>query len=138
MTFIYDYLWNLTFLFCFLKCKLDFSESGIIFILNLYKLLSTRSKDSWKKCDVFNYYIKTNFSKNYLLIIFFSIKNQIFSILGPASRTERQQSIFCHKVFKERCRFGRWWCWKHHDWEESACTRNSTPIHVQVILHFSD
>lgn len=55
--------------------------------------------------------------------------------LGHVGRAERHRWSLCHQSVKEGCHRSRWWCWMHHDREESSgITRQTAFPYISFLL----
>ena len=56
-------------------------------------------------------------------------------LLGNVGRAERDRWSLCHQSVKEGCHRSRWWCWMHHDREESSgITRQTAFPDISFLL----
>lgn len=56
-------------------------------------------------------------------------------LLGHVGRAERHRWSLCHQSVKEGCHRSRWWCWMHHDREESSgITRQTAFPDISFLL----
>ena len=56
-------------------------------------------------------------------------------LVGHVGRAERDRWSLCHQSVKEGCHRSRWWCWVHHDREESSgITRQTAFPDISFLL----